>query len=137
MDDRVLQIVVVDSDEVDVLTLKRAFGKANLTNPIHVTAHTGDALALLRDGSLGPRRLVLVDLDMPRATGVELVRALRADPALRETTVVVLTTLPEDRDRIERLQLDVAAYLQKPVSFQMFAEVMAALNKCWTLTDMP
>ena len=137
MDDRVLNILVVDDDAVDVLNVKRAFEKAHLTNPIFVATNGGEALEMLKTGRIPERRVVLLDLAMPRIDGVELLRAMRRDPMLRTTTVIVLTTSPEDRDRIEHLQLDVAGYLQKPISFTTFAEVMAALNKCWTLTEGP
>jgi CheY-like chemotaxis protein len=74
---------------------------------------------------------------MPKMNGIELLRALRADPELSSTPVVVLTTSNEDRDRIDAYQLNVAGYLLKPVTFPSFVEVMAALNKYWTLVELP
>jgi len=62
---------------------------------------------------------------------------VRKDPALATTTVIVLTTSNEDRDRVEAFQLNVAGYLVKPVTFHDFADVMATLNKYWTLMEMP
>ncbi|MFY0532568.1 response regulator [Nannocystis pusilla] len=137
MDNRELHILLVDDDEVDVLTVKRAFQRNRLTNPIHV-AHNGlEALDRLRDGSLGPRRLVLLDINMPKMNGIEFLRALRADPALQTTSVVVLTTSNEERDKIDAFKLNVAGYLLKPVTFGNFIDLMATLNKYWTLVEMP
>ncbi|PCC68537.1 Response regulator receiver domain-containing protein [Nannocystis exedens] len=137
MDNRELQILLVDDDEVDVLTVKRAFLRNRLTNPIHV-AHNGfEALEKLRDGSLGPRRLVLLDINMPKMNGIEFLRAVRADPALQTTSVVVLTTSNEERDKIDAFKLNVAGYLLKPVTFGNFVDLMATLNKYWTLVEMP
>ncbi|MDC0721109.1 response regulator [Nannocystis bainbridge] len=137
MDNRELHILLVDDDEVDVLTIKRAFQRNRLTNPIHV-AHNGlEALERLRDGSLGPRRLVLLDINMPKMNGIEFLRAVRADPALQATSVVVLTTSNEERDRVDAFKLNVAGYLLKPVSFGNFIDLMATLNKYWTLVEMP
>ncbi|MCY0993443.1 response regulator [Nannocystis sp. ILAH1] len=137
MDNRELHILLVDDDEVDVLTVKRAFQRNRLTNPIHVANNGLEALDKLRDGSLGPRRLVLLDINMPKMNGIEFLRALRADSALQTTAVVVLTTSNEERDKIDAFKLNVAGYLLKPVTFGNFIDLMATLNKYWTLVEMP
>jgi CheY-like chemotaxis protein len=138
MDDHALNILLVDDDEVDVMTVKRAFSRANITNKLYVATDGIEALNMLRsDGIPASRRLMLLDLNMPRMTGIEVLREVRADPALHPLTVVVLTTSNEDRDRVEAFQLNVAGYLLKPVTFHAFAEVMSTLNKYWTLMEMP
>lgn len=137
-EDHSLNILLVDDDEVDVMTVKRAFAKANIVNKVFVATDGIEALQLLRaDGVPASRRLVLLDLNMPRMNGIEFLREIRSDPALQVLTVVVLTTSNEDRDRVEAYQLNVAGYLLKPVTFHSFADVMATLNKYWTLMEMP
>jgi CheY-like chemotaxis protein len=137
VDERELNILLVEDDEIDVMTVKRAFTKNKIGNQLFVANDGIQALELLRsDGIPLSRRLVLLDLNMPRMNGIELLREIRADPQLHALTVVVLTTSNEDRDRVEAYQLNVAGYLLKPVTFQAFAEVMAALNKYWTLMEM-
>jgi CheY-like chemotaxis protein len=137
MDDHALNILLVDDDEVDVMTVKRAFSKANITNKVYVATDGIEALELLRSDGIPPsRRLVLLDLNMPRMNGIELLREIRTDPALQAITVIVLTTSNEDRDRVEAYQLNVAGYLLKPVTFHAFVEVMSTLNKYWTLMEM-
>ena len=138
MNDRVINILLVEDDEVDVMTVKRAFAKNNISNPLFV-AHNGiEALELLRKEDLpATRRLILLDVNMPKMNGIEFLRELRKDPELSPTTVVVLTTSNEDRDRVEAYRLNVAGYLLKPVTFHSFADVMAALNKYWTLMELP
>jgi CheY-like chemotaxis protein len=137
-EDHSLNILLVDDDEVDVMTVKRAFAKANIVNKVFVATDGIEALQLLRaDGVPSSRRLVLLDLNMPRMNGIEFLREIRSDPALQVLTVVVLTTSNEDRDRVEAYQLNVAGYLLKPVTFHSFADVMATLNKYWTLMEMP
>jgi CheY-like chemotaxis protein len=74
---------------------------------------------------------------MPRMNGIEFLRELRKDPALHSTPVVVLTTSNDERDKVEAYNLNVAGYLLKPVTFVNFVEVMAALNKYWTLVELP
>lgn len=137
-EERALNILLVDDDEVDVMTVKRAFQKANITNKLFVASNGVEALELLRNGTIpAHRRLVLLDLNMPRMNGLEFLREIRKDPALQSLTVVVLTTSNEDRDRVDAFQLNVSGYLLKPVTFHTFAEVMATLNKYWTLMEMP
>jgi CheY-like chemotaxis protein len=138
VDDTSLNILLVDDDEVDVMTVKRAFAKANIANKVFVATDGIEALELLRQDSLpSARRLVLLDLNMPRMNGIEFLREVRADPALQALTVVVLTTSNEDRDRVEAYQLNVAGYLVKPVTFHAFADIMTTLNKYWTVMEMP
>ena len=135
---RCLNILLVDDDEVDVMNVRRAFQRAHITNPLFV-AHDGiEALELLRrDDFPCDRRLVLLDLNMPRMTGIEFLRELRADPALHAIPVVVLTTSGDERDKVDAYDLNVAGYLLKPVTFGSFVEIMVALNKYWTLVEMP
>ena len=138
MDDRGLNILLVDDDDVDVMNVRRAFRKANVANPIHGASNGIEALAMLRGGDFpSERRLVLLDINMPKMNGIEFLREVRADPKLKTLCVVVLTTSNEDRDRMEAYQLNVAGYLLKPVTFVDFVDVMATLNKYWTLMEFP
>lgn len=133
-----LNILVVEDDEVDVMNVRRAFQKNHIANPLFVAANGVEALERLRSGEIPrERRIVLLDLNMPRMNGIEFLRALRADPELRSTTVVVLTTSNDERDKVDAYDLNVAGYLLKPVTFSNFCEVMAALNKYWTLVELP
>lgn len=136
--DRTLNLVLVEDDDIDVMNVRRALERAHVTNPLFV-AHNGlEALALLRSDQVpSDRRLVLLDLNMPKMNGIEFLRELRKDPALKATPVVVLTTSDDDRDKIQAYDLNVAGYLLKPVTFVNFVDVMAALNKYWALVEMP
>ena len=136
MADRALTIVLVDDDEVDVMTVQRAFAKAAIANPMFVARDGIEALRMLRgDAVPAAHRLVLLDLNMPRMNGIEFLREVRRDPVLQALTVVVLTTSNEDRDRVTAHQLGVAGYLVKPLTFLGFAEVMATLRKSWTVME--
>ena len=142
MEDRGLNILLVEDDEIDVMNIRRAFKTNRITNPLHTAANGADALAILRGEAGDPpmprdRRIVLLDLNMPRMGGIEFLRALRDDPALRATTVIVLTTSDEERDKIDAYRLNVAGYIVKPVTMMAFVEVMATLNKYWTVSELP
>jgi CheY-like chemotaxis protein len=138
MDARPINILLVEDDQVDVMNVQRAFKKANITNPLFLAGNGVEALELLRgEGIPRDRRMVLLDLNMPRMNGLEFLREVRKDPELAPTPVVVLTTSNDDRDRIEAYNLNVAGYLLKPVTFTSFVELMAALNRYWTLVELP
>lgn len=133
-----LNILLVEDDEVDVMNVERAFKKNHISNPLFVAGNGLEALERLRSGVVPrERRIVLLDLNMPKMNGIEFLRELRKDAELRHTTVVVLTTSNAERDKIDAYNLNVAGYLLKPVTFNNFCEVMAALNKYWTLVEMP
>lgn len=135
--ERITSILLVDDDEIDVQNVQRAFTKANIRNPLY---HAGDgleALELLRGGTLPRARLLLLlDINMPRMNGIELLRELRKDPALRATSVVMLTTSDEERDRVEAYGLNVAGYLVKPVRFMDFVELMTTVDRYWSHMEM-
>ncbi|HEX8430740.1 MAG TPA: response regulator [Longimicrobium sp.] len=138
MQDKLLNILLVEDDEVDVMNVRRAFKNNNIGNPLWVAENGLEALDMLRGTEIPrERRLVLLDLNMPKMNGIEFLRDLRADDALRGTSVVVLTTSNDDRDRVEAYNLNVAGYILKPVTFSNFCQVMATLNKYWALVEMP
>lgn len=136
--EKLLNILLVEDDQVDVMNVKRAFDRNRISNPLFVAGDGVEALEILRSGQVPhERRLVLLDLNMPRMNGIEFLRALRADEELHATPVVVLTTSDDERDKIDAYNLNVAGYLLKPVTFVNFVETMAALNKYWALVELP
>jgi CheY-like chemotaxis protein len=138
MTEKMLNILLVEDDDVDVMNVRRAFKKNHIMNPMYVAPDGISALKMLRNSEVPvERRLVLLDLNMPKMNGIEFLHELRADPKLQHTPVVVLTTSNDERDKIEAYHLNVAGYLLKPITFVEFVEVMAALNKYWTLVEMP
>lgn len=135
-----LNFLLVDDDEVDVMNVKRAFKKNNITAPLRVASNGLEALAMLRDDTPAvpsTRRLILLDLNMPKMGGIEFLQELRADSQLKTTPVIVLTTSDEDSDKVEAYSLNVAGYILKPVTFLKFVEAMATLNQYWTLSEIP
>lgn len=143
MAEKKIHILLVEDDEVDVMNVQRAFKKSNILNPLYMAANGLEALAVLRqEGKIEPampqaRRLILLDLNMPKMNGIEFLRELRQDESLRSIPVIVLTTSNEDRDKVEAYNLNVAGYILKPVTFSNFVEVMATLNRYWMLSEIP
>jgi CheY-like chemotaxis protein len=143
MEDKTINILLVEDDEVDIMNVRRAFRKGNIINPLYVATNGLEALEILRGRSehlpLLPsqRRLILLDLNMPKMGGIEFLRVLRADKDLRVIPVVVLTTSNAEQDRMEAYNLNIAGYLLKPIVFATFVEVMATLDRYWTFCEMP
>ncbi len=124
-------ILLVEDDRVDIMTVKRALQKSNVTNPIHVARTGVEALGMLR-GEGFPKidpspSLILLDLNLPKMGGIEFLKELRADPALRSLAVIVLTSSNEPRDRAAAFEYDVEDYIVKPHSFDEFARAMATV----------
>ncbi|MGF1475622.1 MAG: response regulator [Geminicoccaceae bacterium] len=127
-----MNILLVEDDEIDALVVRRAFSELGVPFDL-VNAHDGvDALERLR-GSDGhppvPRpRLVLLDLNMPRMTGIEFLSELRADESLRSTLVFVLTTSSDQRDILKAYDHNVAGYIVKPDTPAEVADTMTMIK---------
>jgi len=112
---RQVNVLLVEDDEVDVMNVQRAFKRHRIDNPLYVANNGLDALNMLRgnDSTAVPRhrRLVLLDINMPKMNGLEFLQELRRDESLKSTPVVVLTTSDADRDRLEAYRLNIAGYI--------------------------
>lgn len=140
--EKIINILLVDDDDVDVMTVQRALQKNNISNRLYMASNGLEALGVLRGEEKAhpipsTRRLILLDLNMPKMGGIEFLRELRADIKLRTIPVIVLTTSNEQKDKVDAYHLNVAGYIVKPVTFSKFVEVMATLNKYWALNEMP
>jgi CheY-like chemotaxis protein len=137
-----LNILLVEDDEVDVMNVQRALKKNGATAALYRAANGIEALAMLRNNSQiaaenNGRLLILLDLNMPKMGGLEFLKELRADPALRSLPVVVLTTSMQDSDLVTAYQYNVAGYLIKPITFSSFVETIDVLNRYWSMSKMP
>lgn len=141
MGDSNVGILLVEDDEVDVMNVQRAFKKNHITNPLFVAGNGLEALTLLRgEGSekLQPMpKIILLDINMPKMSGIEFLQHLRADPNLKSISVFVLTTSNEDKDRIEAYNKNVAGYILKPVEPNKFMDAVKSLNLFWSLIELP
>src|SRR5207237_8202799 len=98
------------------MNVRRAFEKNRIVNPLFIAGDGIEALEILRGGLVpAARRIVLLDLNMPRMTGIEFLRELRKDPMFMHTPVVVVTSSIKDRDKIEQHNRELAGYLDTPL----------------------
>jgi CheY-like chemotaxis protein len=131
-------ILLVEDDQIDTMTVKRALKELHVTNPV-VHAENGEAaLRLLNDPANDRPCLILLDLNMPVMGGIEFLRVIKSDDLnLRRIPVVVLTTSEEQRDKVESFDLGVAGYMRKPVDYQQFVETMRTIDAYWTVSELP
>ena len=108
---RVVTILLVEDDEVDVKALKWAFDKLKVANPLVIARDGTEALEMLKD--LPRPYLIITDINMPRMNGIELLRNIRKSPELRDAIVFVLTTSNDEQDKIDAYDLNVAGYMLK------------------------
>jgi CheY-like chemotaxis protein len=134
-------IVLVEDDDGDAKAVQRAFKKAKIANPIRRAIDGMDALALLRgtegQSRLPPPYVLLVDLNMPRMSGIQLVEQIRQDPDLRRAIVFILTTSKCDDDKAAAYDLNVAGYIVKEKAGDDFLNLIAMIDSFWRIVEMP
>jgi CheY-like chemotaxis protein len=131
------EILLVQDNPRDVDLTIRAFKKANITNPLKVARKGEEALDLVfadaNRGNLRRTLLILVDLNLPKISGLEFLRRIKAAEQTQDIPVIILTLSIRDRDIAECRKLGVENYIVKPVDFQNFSEVTARIGLAWTL----
>jgi CheY-like chemotaxis protein len=137
-------ILLVEDNEQDELLILRALRRANVANHIDVARDGQQALDyLLRQGEFAGRAsaalpaVVLLDIGLPRLSGLEVLARLRADPLTRLLPVVILTSSDEEQDRLSSYANGANSFVRKPVSFEAFAETVTRLGLYWVLTNEP
>jgi CheY-like chemotaxis protein len=129
-------VLLVEDDDVDAMAVKRALKDLNVTNPLVHRFNGEEALEHLTDGN-GKPCVILLDLNMPRMSGIELLKIIKADDELKKIPVVVLTTSEDIQDKFETFGLSVAGYIVKPADYKKFVEAIRIVNLYWTLSELP
>ena len=130
-------ILLVDDDQVDVMTVTRALKDIHVTNPVVALENGEEALDYLRGPKSKRPCIILLDLNMPIMNGIEFLRVVKHDDQLKGIPVVVLTTSEEEQDKVNSFNLGVAGYMAKPVDYRQFVEVMRTIDAYWTISEMP
>lgn len=112
------QILLVEDDELDVISVKRSLNKLDHEYKLHVAYNGKEALTMLRqeEEELKPD-VILLDLNMPKMNGLEFLRTLRADEKLRDLRVFIMTTSADGPDRTLTEQLGISGYIIKPLNY--------------------
>lgn len=124
-----MQILLVEDAVADVELTLEALADAKVANEVHVERDGEAALQRLREG---PRPdLVILDLNLPRVNGHEVLAAMRADPQLRRIPVAVLTTSAAEADVARTYDLGANCFLTKPVDVEQFVQVVQSIDEFW------
>ena len=135
MSEKLVNILLVEDDEVDIMNVQRAFKKNNITNPLYIARNGLEALEMLRDHVVPMPQIVILDLNMPKMNGIEFLQEVRKDDALKAISVFVMTTSNDDTDKLNAYNLNVAGYILKPLSFEKFIASVATLDSYWKLCE--
>ena len=138
---RTVTVLLVDDNEVDREGVRRAFKKLKIANPIVEAVDGLDALEKLsgaRGNTPVPRPyLILLDINMPRLSGIDFLAQLRADAMLQDSVVFVLTTSKSDEDRVASYDFNVAGYIIKSDVGAGFLQVVEMLAQYWRVVELP
>jgi CheY-like chemotaxis protein len=136
-------ILLAEDNSKDVELTLEALAEHNLANQVVVTYDGAEALDYLyrrgqyADRSGGDPVVIMLDIKMPKVDGLEVLRTIKGDPALKTLPVVILTSSREERDMVESYQLGVNAYIVKPVQFRQFVESVKQIGVFWALINEP
>jgi CheY-like chemotaxis protein len=135
-------ILLVEDDENDVMLLQRAFRRAAIVNPLQVVRHGDDAVAYLEGtGEFADRRLhplpvlMLLDLKLPRRTGLEVLEWVKERAGVKKIPIIVLTSSKNDEDVNRAYELGANSYVVKPVSFETLLELVKSLELYWLVLN--
>ena len=144
MIDNAMEILLVEDDPQDAQLTLRALQSENLKNRIAVARDGEEALDFVfgrgtyNDRSPDrPPKLVLLDLNLPKVDGLQVLREIKANPEFRAILVVVLTSSSEQRDIVESYKLGVNSYIQKPVDITQFRQAIKTLGLYWLVVNHP
>ncbi len=136
-----VNILLVEDDDIDAEITQRSFKKMKISNPFSRAKDGVEALEMLRGENghepIPSPKLLLVDLNMPRMDGIELIKELRKDPAFNKIVAFILTTSKREKDKIAAYDLNVAGYLLKSNVGDEFISVIEMLDHYWKVVEFP
>lgn len=142
MEAEIVEILLVEDNPADAELAMHALEKSKLANHVRWLKDGAEALDFLfcrnsyaSRSRNGPPKLVLLDLKLPKVDGLQVLREVKGSPWTKAIPVVILTTSKEERDLAESYTLGVNSYIQKPVNFSQFQEVVRQLGMYWLLVN--
>ncbi len=136
-----VSILLVEDDQIDAKAFMRAIEKHHISNPVTRAKDGVEAWEILKgmhgDTPLPRPYIIVLDINMPRMSGIDLLRKLRGDAELRDSIVFVLTTSNDDHDKIESYDLGVAGYMLKSDMGNGFMQAVELIDKYWRVVELP
>ena len=139
---RLVDILLVEDNPGDVRLTQEVFKEAKILNRLDVVGDGVDAMAFLRkeDGYADVVRpdIVLLDLNLPRMSGRDVLEEIKGDPALRNIPVVVLTTSRAEQDVLDAYEHHANCYITKPVDLEQFIDIVRSISQFWlSIVELP
>ncbi|GAF87236.1 unnamed protein product [marine sediment metagenome] len=142
MNSRKVEVLLVEDNPDDAELTLRALRKRNLVNKIYVVTDGAEALEFIfATGAYAERaiddkpKVILLDLELPKVSGIEVLGKIKSDERTKNIPVVVLTSSQEEQDMVESYKLGVNSYITKPVDFDKFSRVVSELGFYWVLLN--
>ena len=136
---RPFDILIAEDNEDDILLIREAFEEVNMVNRIAVVRDGEEALAYLRgEGAFKESLLpgmVLLDINMPKKTGLEVLADIKAEPRFRALPIVMLTVSEREEDVLRSFEQGACSYIRKPVTFTRFITVVKEFEMYWSLVS--
>jgi CheY-like chemotaxis protein len=130
-------ILLVEDDNVDAITVRRALKDLDIPNGIVHQLDGADALKYLRSNVNKRPCVILLDLNMPRMSGIDFLKIIKNDDELKQIPVIVLTSSKDECDKMDSFEFSVAGYIAKSTDYKKFVESLKILNMYWTLSELP
>lgn len=130
-------ILLVEDDDVDVMTVKRCFKQLKISNQLLLAGNGEEALLLLSQADITAPCVILLDINMPKMNGLELLHYLKTSSHLKRIPVVMLTSSKEKSDVDKCFELGVAGYMVKPVEYEQFVDMIKLLCAYWSKSELP
>jgi CheY-like chemotaxis protein len=130
-------ILLVEDDRVDMMTFKRTLNDLGVKNEVVHTVNGEEALHYLKNDDNEEPCYIFLDLNMPKMNGIEFLKIVKADKALKRIPVIVLTTSNNEKDIVESFEFGVAGYMVKPADYKEFVEAIRTVNLYWNLSKLP
>jgi len=132
-----VSILLVEDDDIDAMGVTRAVKNLRLVNTLYRARDGIEALEMLRSGTIKRPYIILLDLNMPRMSGIEMLGELRKDPTLTDSIVFVLTTSKDDEDKSAAYKEHIAGYVVKSKLDEGFEDLLKLLDHYWRLVELP
>jgi chemotaxis family two-component system response regulator Rcp1 len=132
---KAVEILLVEDSPADIALTREALEDSKLRNNLYVVTDGEEAVSFLRKtgkyASMPKPDLILLDLNLPKKNGLEVLREIKADDSLRLIPVVIMTVSKDEKDVVESYRLNANCYIRKPVRFGEFIEIVKSIENFW------
>jgi len=130
-------LLLVEDDEIDIMSVRRFLSRTNASNRLYVAKDGKEALEKLRAGVIPTPYIILMDLNMPRMDGISCLKEIRADNNLKQTIIFILTTSDDEKDKTDAYNYNIAGYITKSKIQDGFVGTFQMLNYYLNIVELP